>query len=90
MAYTGDEETVLLIAENGEIMAFDMEGKSAAQRTLGLTVYTTPVLLENGSFVVVPTANDAQLRVFTQEMKEDWFFSRSAKTESSDAGKEEK
>ena len=85
-----NEDTVLLVAENGEIMSYDMEGKSVSQRTLGLTVYTTPVLLENGSFAVVPTADDAQIKTYQQDMKEDWSFSRSAKTESSEESKEGK
>ena len=79
-----DSETILLVAENGEILTYDLEGKSIAQRTLGQTVYGTPVILSNGNFAVVPLVdNDAQVKSYTKDLKEDWIFSRSAKTESS-------
>lgn len=85
-----DSETILLVAENGEILTYDLEGKSIAQRTLGQTVYGTPVILSNGSFAVVPQAdNDAQVKAYTKDLKEDWIFSRSAKTESSSESGEE-
>lgn len=73
-----DEETILLIDENGEIMVYDMNGKSVSQRSLGQTVYTTPVLLTNGSFAAAPVSEDGQVKAYTPELKEDWVYTRTA------------
>ena len=72
-----DEETILLIDENGEIMTYDLEGKSISQRSLGQPVFTTPILLPNGSFVVAPMTGDGQMKAFTADLKEDWVYMRS-------------
>ena len=77
-----DENTILLIDENGETMTYDLEGKSVGQRTLDQTVYTIPVVLENGSFAVVPVSSDGQVKVYDANLKEDWIYVRS--TEKSD------
>ena len=77
-----DENTILLIDENGETMTYDLEGKSVGQRTLDQTVYTIPVVLENGSFAVVPVSSDGQIKAYDANLKEDWIYVRS--TEKSD------
>ena len=77
-----DEKTVLLIDENGETMTYDLEGKSVGQRTMSLTVYTTPAVLSSGSFTVLPSTGDGQIRTFTADLKEDWVYVRSSEKES--------
>ncbi len=81
-----DEETILLIDELGEIMTYDLDGKSVGQRTMGQSVYTTPALLSNGSFAILPVSADGQIKVFTPEMKEDWVYVR-ADSKAADKGK---
>ena len=72
-----DENTILLISENGEIMTYDLEGKSVGQRTLDQMVYTIPVVLEDGSFAVVPVSSDGQIKAYDTNLKEDWIYVRS-------------
>lgn len=90
-----DDNTILLIDEKGETMTYDMDGKSVGQRTQDVTIYTTPAVLENGSFAVVPVTADGQIKAFTANLKEDWVFVRSSeksggKTESTAESKEGK
>ncbi len=77
-----DNETVLLITENGEIMTYDLEGKSVGQRTLGQTVYSTPAVMESGSFAILPMADNAQIKAFTADLKEAWVYNHSDKDKS--------
>ncbi len=72
-----DDETILLITENGEIMTYDLDGKSVGQRTLGQTVYSTPAVLEDGSFAILPISDNGQIKVYTADLKEDWVYVRS-------------
>ena len=72
-----DENTILLVDENGEIMTYSMEGKSIGQRTLSQSVYTTPVILTNGSFAILPVSTDGQIKTYTSDLKEDWVYTRS-------------
>ncbi len=76
-----DDETVLLITETGEIMTYDLDGKSVGQRTLGQTVYSTPAVMESGSFAVMPIADNAQIKAFTSDLKEDWVYNRADKAD---------
>ncbi len=81
-----DDETILLITETGEIMTYDLAGKSVGQRTLGQTVYSTPAVMENGSFAIIPISDNGQIKAFEEDLKEDWVYVRSdgkkdAKTE---------
>ena len=85
-----NDGNILFMDEGGEVMTYDAEGKSVGQRTLGQPVYTTPVLLENGNFVLVPVSSEAQVRAYTPDLKEDWTFIRSAKAESKEETKESK
>ena len=64
-------------------MTYDLEGKSVGQRTLDQMVYTIPVVLENGSFAVVPVSTDGQIKAYDANLKEDWIYVRS--TEKSDS-----
>ena len=73
-----DEETILLIDENGNIMTYDLNGKSIGQRSLSQSVFTTPAILANGSLAVVPVSEDGQIKAFTKDLKEDWVYARSA------------
>ena len=77
-----DEDTVLLVDENGETMTYSMEGKSVGQRTLSQAVYTTPVVLSNGSFAVLPVSTDGQIKAYTPDLKEDWVYTRTSEKES--------
>lgn len=83
-----DENTILLIDENGNINTYDISGKSISQRSLNQSVYTTPVLLANGSFAAVPVSDDGQVRAFTADLKEDWVYSRSGNSSSTEAAAE--
>ena len=83
-----DENTILLIDENGETLTYDLEGKSVGQRTQGQTVYTTPAVLDNGIFAVSPISADGQIKAYTASLKEDWIYVRS--TEKSDSKTENK
>ena len=90
-----DEDTILLVDEIGETMTYDKDGKSVGQRSLGMSVYTTPAVLDNGSVVFLPVSADGQIKVYTPELKEDWFYVRAdgkseAKTEKSESEKEAK
>ncbi len=76
-----DEETVLLITENGEIMTYDLDGKSVGQRTLGQTVYSTPAVMGSGSFAVMPIADNVQVKAYAPDLKEDWVYNRSDKSD---------
>ena len=73
-----DENTSLLIDENGNILTYDINGKSIGQRSLSQSVYTTPAILKSGSFAVVPVSDDGQVKAFTTDLKEDWVYTRSA------------
>ena len=73
-----DENTILLIDENGNILTYDINGKSIGQRSLSQSVYTTPAILKSGSFAVVPVSDDGQVKAFTTDLKEDWVYTRSA------------
>lgn len=77
-----DDNTILLIAEDGETMTYDLDGKSIGQRTMSVPVYSTPVVMNNGSFAVLPMAADAQIRTYTADLKEDWVYTRSDKADS--------
>lgn len=77
-----DEDTFLLVDETGEIMTYDLNGKSVAQRTLSQTVCTTPVILENGSLVLLPVSTDGQIKTYTADLKEDWVYTRTTEKES--------
>ena len=83
-----DENTILLIDESGETMTYDLEGKSVGQRTQDQTVYTTPAVLDNGSFAVAPISADGQIKAYSASLKEDWIYVRS--TEKSDGKTENK
>ena len=72
-----DENTILLIDESGNIMTYDLNGKSISQRSMSQSVYTTPAILESGSFAVVPVSDDGQVKTFTADLKEDWVYTRS-------------
>ncbi len=69
-------------------MTYDLEGKSVGQRTQDQTVYTTPAVLDNGSFAVAPISADGQIKAYSASLKEDWIYVRS--TEKSDAKTENK
>ena len=90
-----NDETILLIDEQGETMTFDLDGKSVGQRTIGQPVFTTPALLDNGSFVILPVSADGQIKAYMPELKEDWVYVRpdgksAGKTESTEESKEAK
>ncbi len=72
-----DENTILLIDENGETMTYDLEGKSVGQRTQDQTVYTTPAVMEDGSFAIVPVFSDGQVKAYNANLKEEWIYVRS-------------
>lgn len=71
-----NEETIVLAAENGEIMTYSTEGKSVSQRTLSQSVYSTPVVLANGNFALLPVSADGQIKSYTPDLKEDWVYTR--------------
>ena len=71
-----DEQTILVVDESGKAGTYDMSGKSVYQRAIELSVYTTPIRLSNGSIVVLPMTGDGQIRAFTQDLKEDWIYTR--------------
>ena len=77
-----DESTFLLVDESGEIMTYDLDGKSVGQRTLSMPVFTMPFVLENGSIVVLPVSSDGQIKAFTTDLKEDWVYTRASEKES--------
>lgn len=72
-----DDKTFVLIDEDGSVMTYDIEGKSIGQRSMGQPVYTDPEILSNGSIVIVPVSEDGQIKVYTQDLKEDWIYTRS-------------
>ena len=72
-----DDKTFVLIDEDGSVMTYDIEGKSIGQRSMGQPVYTNPEILSNGSIVIVPVSEDGQIKVYTQDLKEDWIYTRS-------------
>ncbi len=78
-----DEKNIVLVDESGVIHTYDMDGKSGYERSMSASVYSTPVLLENGTIVILPVSNDGQIRAFTSELKEDWVYNRSDKAENS-------
>ena len=57
-------------------MTYDIDGKSIGQRAMNQPVYTTPEILSNGSIVIVPVSEDGQIKAYTQDLKEDWIYSR--------------
>lgn len=73
-----DDDTIMLVDESGNIMTYDMSGKSISQRSLGenVTVCTTPAILSNGSAVVAPVSADGQIKAYTSDLKEDWIYTR--------------
>lgn len=73
-----DESTVLLITESGDVMTYDMEGKSISQRSMNQAVYSTPGVLANGSIIIVPVSDDGSVKAYTPDLKEEWIYSRSA------------
>lgn len=77
-----NESTFLLVDETGEIMTYDLEGKSVGQRTLSQTVCSTPVILENGNLVLLPVSTDGQVKAYTPDLREDWVYTRTTEKES--------
>lgn len=77
-----DESTFLLVDETGEIMTYDLDGKSIGQRTLSQSVCTMPFVLDNGSVAVLPVSADGQIKAFTPDLKEDWVYVRTSEKES--------
>lgn len=72
------EDSFVLIDESGSVLTYDMNGKSIAQRSLGQSVFTTPAVLADGSIAIVPVSDDGQVKSYTQDLKENWIFSRNA------------
>ena len=85
-----DEDKFILIDETGEIMIYDLEGKSAAQRTMSQSVYSTPVILDNGTIVLVPVSDNGQLKAYAPELKEEWIYVRASEKDSKNENKEGK
>lgn len=80
------EDTFAVIDETGVINTYDLEGNSVSQRTLGASVYTTPVVTDNGDLVVVSVSSDGAINVYTPELKEEWVYKRTG-TASTEEGK---
>lgn len=87
------EDTFVLVDESGETMVYTLEGKSVNQRSLSQSVYTTPAVLEDGSFTLVPVTTDGTIKAYFPDMAEKWSYNRSdnsAKAESTAASEEGK
>ena len=85
-----DDANFLLVDETGEIMIYDLDGKSVGQRTMSQSVYTTPVIMDNGTIVLVPVSDNGQLKAYAPELKEEWIYTRTSEKDSKEENKEGK
>lgn len=86
-----DDDTLLVIAENGDIMLYDREGKSINTRSLGAVIESNPALLSDGTFVTAPQGSDAELKAYSPQLKEEWVYIRpDAKAEKAEKAEEDK
>ena len=85
-----DEKTFVLVDESGEIMVYDIEGKSLGQRTMSQSVYSTPALLSNGSVVIAPISDNGQMKAYSSALAEEWIYVRANEKDSKNENKEGK
>lgn len=65
---------LLVIGENGDLLVYDADGKSAYTRSTKSKTLTTPVVLDD-SVVVAFLNGDSLLRSYTLDLKENWLYS---------------
>lgn len=70
------DDSFLLVDENGEIQVYDLEWNMLDNRSLSKNVYTTPVVLSSGSFVLMPSPADGTMNSFLPDIKPGWTYSR--------------
>ena len=75
-----NDETIILVSEDGDILAYDLSGKSLGKRSLKQPVLTTPVVLSDHSLVIAPNNGEGLLIVFSETLHEDWTYTRSDDT----------
>jgi hypothetical protein len=61
------------VAEDGNLLVYDMEGKSVNSRLVNGKTMSSPVVIGE-SFVTALIPGDALLRSYTADLKEDWWY----------------
>jgi len=64
---------LLAVAEDGNLLVYDMEGKSVNSRLVNGKTMSSPVVIGE-SFVTALIPGDALLRSYTADLKEDWWY----------------
>lgn len=66
--------SILVVSEKGDLMLYDLDGKSINTRTTGSPVMSSIVPVGENSFAIAPLNADSPLKTFTSALKEDWVY----------------
>jgi len=70
---------LLAVAEDGNLLVYDTDGKSVNSRLINGKTMSSPVVIGE-SFVTGLIPGDALLRSYTSDLKEDWWYAEPVQT----------
>lgn len=68
-----DDETLFIATETGDLLTYDLDGKSISARSTKTKLLTTPVV-SGETVITAMIPGETLLKAFTFDLKEDWFY----------------